>query len=251
VAATMVGLPGEQVICDTAVQCASRLADALFAQLRSRMASFPRVHLALSGGSSGPVLAAALAQKRDVTSAEWARLHLWMVDERCVAPEDPRLNFGALREALLGRAPVPKANLHPMPVLAPDGDRLYEAELRAALAERPEPERRLDAIVLGMGRDGHTASLFPRSPALEERERWIVIADRDTAAAPGPRMTMTLPLINRACYIALFVTGESKREALRRLAERNEGHRTLPVAGVSGTATTRPVWFLDREALPS
>jgi 6-phosphogluconolactonase len=137
-----------------------------------------------------------------------------------------------------------------MPVLVPGGAERYERELRAALDERPSAERRLDAIVLGMGPDGHTASLFPGSPALDERERWIVINDGDAVTPPRPRMTMTFPLINRTRFIALFVTGESKRAALRRLAGGREDYRTLPVAGVAGGAETRPVWFLDQAAVP-
>ena len=243
------GLPGQQVVCATAEEGAARLAAAVIARLRPRLAAFARVHLALSGGASGKLVAAALAGS-EVGAEEWARLHVWMVDERCVGADDPRLNFTSLRNALVGSAALPAANLHPMPVLVPGGAERYERELRAALDERPSAERRLDAIVLGMGQDGHTASLFPGSPALDERQRWVVINDGDAVTPPRPRMTMTFPFINRAGFIALFVTGESKRAALRRLAGGHEDYRTLPVAGVAGEAETRPFWFLDQAALP-
>lgn len=243
------GLPGPQVICATAEESAARLAAAVIAGLRPRLAVFARVHLALSGGASGRLVAAALAAS-EIGAEEWARIHVWMVDERCVEADDPRLSFTSIRNALVGPAAISAANLHPMSVLFPDGAERYERDLRAALAERPPAERRLDAIVLGMGPDGHTASLFPGSPALDERERWVVTNDGETVTPPRPRMTMTFPFINRAGFIALFVTGESKRAALRRLADGREDYRTLPVAGVAGETETHPVWFLDQAALP-
>ena len=245
----LVGLPGRQVVCETAGECAARLAEAVVAQLRPRLAAFARVHLALSGAASGKRVAAALAGS-DLGAEEWARIHGWMVDERGVDADDSRLNFASLRDALLGPAAIPAENLHPMPVLVPGGAERYERELRAALDDRPAAERRLDALVLGMGSDGHTASLFPGSAALDERERWVVLNDGETVTPPRPRMTLTFPFINQACFIALLVTGEGKREALRRLAEGREDYRTLPVAGVVGSAETRPIWFLDRAALP-
>ena len=243
------GLSDRQVVCATAEEAAARLAAAVLAALRLRLATAARVDLALSGGSSGKLVAAALAGG-EAGAEEWARIHVWMVDERCVEADDPRLNFASIRSALVGSGAIPAENLHPMPVLFPDGAERYERELRAALAERPPGERRLDAIVLGMGPDGHTASLFPGSPALDERERWVVWNDGDAVTPPRPRMTMTFPFLNRAGFIALFVTGDSKRAALRRLAEGREDYRTLPVAGVAGAAETRPVWFLDQAALP-
>jgi 6-phosphogluconolactonase/glucosamine-6-phosphate isomerase/deaminase len=120
------------------------------------------------------------------------------------------------------------------------------------LRERSDAnERRLDAVVLGMGTDGHTASLFPETPTLEERERWIAVGNGQQVAPPRPRLTMTYPLLNSARLIALFVTGPGKQAALRRLAEQREGYRSLPVAGIVPAAGARLVWFLDQAALPT
>jgi 6-phosphogluconolactonase/glucosamine-6-phosphate isomerase/deaminase len=144
---------------------------------------------------------------------------------------------------------LPEENLHPMLVLQADGAARYERDLRDALGERQDAnERCLDAVVLGMGADGHTASLFPGTPALDERERWIVLNDGEQVAPPRPRMTMTFPLLNRARFIALLVTGEGKRATLRQLAAGD--HPTLPVAGVIPAAGSRLLWFLDQAALP-
>jgi 6-phosphogluconolactonase len=245
------GLRGKQVVCPTAEECALRLAQALLEHLRQRMSVVGRVHLALSGGSSGKLLCTALSRESDLDASDWERIHLWMVDERSVPADDPRLNFGSICDALLPHVPLPAGNLHPMPVMQADGADHYERELRDALAGRQEAdERRLDAVVLGMGADGHTASLFPGTPALDERERLIVLNDGEQVAPPRPRMTMTYPLLNRACFIALLVTGTGKQEALGKVATNPDDYRTLPVAGVIPAAGSRLVWFLDLAALP-
>ena len=176
----MHGLRGEQVVCPTPEEAARVLAARLAAHLGQRLAVVSTAHLALSGGSSAQLLGAALSAGSALTAAQWSRIHVWMVDERCVPSDDPRLNFHLVREALLAGTPLPSANLHPMPVLQANGARHYEAAVQAALDERPESEdRRLDAVVLGMGVDGHTASLFPESPALDERKRLFVLNDGD------------------------------------------------------------------------
>jgi 6-phosphogluconolactonase len=245
------GLRGEQVVCPTAEECAVRLAQSLAEHLKRRMDTVGRVHLALSGGSSGKLLCAALARESALGPADWARVHLWMVDERSVPDDDPRLNFALIYDALVPQVPLPSANLHPMPVTRANGAEHYERELHDALAERRDAdERRLDAVVLGMGNDGHTASLFPRTRALDARERWIVLNDGDEVAPPRPRMTMTYPLLNRARLIALFVTGAGKKETLQRVAENPDDSASLPIAGVTPAAGSRMVWFLDQAAFP-
>jgi 6-phosphogluconolactonase len=207
------------------------------------------VHIALSGGSSATLLGAALAGAAALSASEWSRIHVWMVDERCVAKDDPRLNFNLVRGALLANVPLPPDHLHPLPVLDVNGAYRYEVELRAALAERRDlADRRLDAVVLGMGADGHTASLFPGSPALAERERIIVLNDGDRVTSPRPRMTMTYPLLNRAHLIALLVTGESKKAALERAAAAPSDIAGCPVVGILPGIGSRLLWFLDWDA---
>jgi 6-phosphogluconolactonase len=250
--AALAGLPGETTVCATADACAASLAAALGEHLRQRLAGLPSAHVALSGGSSGELLCARLAEADDIRPAEWPRIHLWMVDERQVADGDPRLNFRLLRDRLAPQVPLPAANLHPMPVMQARGDALYERELRAALDQRPDArERRLDAVMLGMGADGHTASLFPQTSALDERERWIVRNDGDRIAPPRPRLTMTYPVLNQARFIALLVTGAGKQAALRRVADRREDYRSLPVAGIAPAAGSRLVWYIDETAVPT
>ena len=245
------GLRGEQYVSQIAEEAARLLAARLAEHLRQRLAMVSLVHLALSGGSSAKLLGSALAAGNTLTASEWSRIHVWMVDERCVADDDPRLNCNLVRDALIPNVPLPAGNLHPMPVLEPDGAARYEAGLRAVLAARRDlADRRLDAVVLGMGSDGHTASLFPGTPALDEREHLVVLNDGDRVASPRPRMTMTYPLLNRAFLITLLVTGASKRAALEKAAANPSDFVSWPVTGVVPAAGSRLLWFLDRDAAP-
>jgi 6-phosphogluconolactonase len=243
------GLRGEQVVSPTPEEASRRLAQELVQHLKQRFTSVPHVHLALSGGSSAKLLCAEFAGGAELSRADWVRIHIWMVDERCVGADDPRLNFTLLREALIEKVPLPATNVHPMPVLQADGAARYERELREAFAARTHAkDRRLDAVVLGMGPDGHTASLFPATPALDERERLIVLNDGERVIEPRPRMTMTYPLLTHAYFIALLVTGESKQEALRAVAANPDDFHSRPVAGVIPAADARMIWYLDQAA---
>jgi len=245
-------LRGEQVVRPTTEEAAGILAARLAAHLAQRLAVVSTAHLALSGGSSAKLLGAALSAETALTASQWSRIHVWMVDERCVPADDPRLNFNLVRNSLLARIPLPSANLHPMPVLQVDGAARYEAALRAALDLRPDSDgRRLDAVVLGMGADGHTASLFPESPALDECKRLIVLNDGDRVLPPRPRMTMTYALLNRAYLIALLVTGASKKPALERAASGNFDFHALPVTGIIPAQGSRLLWCLDQDAAPA
>jgi len=251
-ATRMRALPGEQMVCPTAEQAARRLAKRLIDHLRQRLNLVSTVHLALSGGSSATLLGSALAETEPLPASAWSRIHVWMVDERCVSDNDPRLNFNLVRDALLAGVPLPAANLHPMPVLEADGAARYESDLRAALAERPElKDRRLDAVVLGMGADGHTASLFPKSPALDESHHLVVLNDGERVIPPRPRMTMTYPLLNRACWIALLVAGASKKPALERALTNPQDFHDLPITGIVPAPGCRLLWCLDQDAAPT
>jgi 6-phosphogluconolactonase len=245
-------LPGEQIVCLTAEAAAQTLAARLAGHLKQRLERVSAVHLALSGGSSATLLGTALAKAGVLTALEWSRIHVWMVDERCVPDDDPRLNFNLIRDTLLAGAPLPLANLHPMPVLADDGAARYEADLRTALAARTEHEGgRLDAVILGMGPDGHTASLFPASPALDEAQRLVVLNDGAHVMLPRPRMTMTYLVLNRARLIALLVTGASKKPALERALAGPQDFHALPILGIVPAPGSQQLWCLDQAAAPA
>lgn len=249
--AALAGLRGDLVVHETVEACSHALAADLAAHLRDILERQAKAHLALSGGSSGQLLCRELSTPAIAHAIAWSRVHLWMVDERCVPEDDPRLNFALFRDQLAPRIPIPHENLHPMPVLVENGAQRYEQSLRDALAEDPSGLASLDAVVLGMGGDGHTASLFPGSPALHERDRLVVLNDGDRVTLPRPRMTLTYPALNRAKLVALMVTGAAKAPTLRQVAIQPDAREALPVTGIVPEPGTRLVWYLDRPAVPS
>jgi 6-phosphogluconolactonase len=238
------GLRGRLVIEASPEAVAKRLANDLALLLCQRICEAGTTHLALSGGSSPERLYHLLATEARYTARDWALTHLWLVDERCVPDDDPRLNFAMIRSALLDNVPIPPARVHAMPVGLAHGDRRYEDDLRRDLAGG-----RLDAAVLGMGPDGHTASLFPYSPALDERQRWVVFNDGEHVFAPRPRMTMTYPLLRATRFLAVLVTGASKHAALLAAARAPDDLHVHPIVGIKPAKDGELVWYLDRAAV--
>jgi 6-phosphogluconolactonase len=237
------GLRGRLVIEASAELVAQRLAHDLIRALDQRIGEAGIVHLALSGGTSPQGLYQLLATGARDAAIDWAHTHLWLVDERCVPEADPRLNFAMIRSALVDQVPIRPAQVHPMPVGLPDGDRRYEEDLRRALAVG-----RLDAAVLGMGPDGHTASLFPYSPALDERQRWVRFNDGEHVLPPRPRMTLTYPVLCAARFLAVLVTGASKHAALLAAAQAPDDLHAHPIVGIRPVQDSKLVWYLDRAA---
>jgi 6-phosphogluconolactonase len=235
----------ERHVLPTAEDIAERLCDVVAERIIERLQATNEVHLALSGGASPKRLYSLLAARTDLTADIWQRVHLWVVDERRVPRSDSRLNYGMIHETLISRVSIPSTHVHPMPVDRADGDRHYESELRSAFGEQPA---RLDITLLGMGSDGHTASLFPFTSAVDVQDRWIVWNEGERVAPPRPRMTMTLPFINQSRFIALLVTGEAKRPALRALNSGKHDHRALPVAGICPMPDGKLAWFIDQAA---
>lgn len=211
-----------------------------------------RFAIALSGGSTPGRYFELLAGE----DLPWVYGHVFWADERLVPPDSPESNYRLAREHLLSRIPIPDANIHPM---RGDGSRqdeaarACEAELRAFFGDAP-PE--FDALHLGLGGDGHTASLFPGQPALTERERWVVPVEYAGASPPVPRLTLTLPVINAARLVFFLLNGEDKAALAREIVEgRGEGYpaalvrpRLNPVWLAGGAAPSggrRPLGLLD------
>jgi 6-phosphogluconolactonase len=198
--------------------------------------------IALSGGRTPQGLYRQLAARhRD--DVPWDRVHFFWGDERCVPPDDVHSNFRMARESLIDALPVPPEHVHPMPTdLAPEpAADAYERTLRSRFAtEWPQ----FDLVLLGVGDDGHTASLFPGAPALQESRRWVVATI--APVEPHDRLTLTLPAVTHAEAIYVLAAGRSKAEAIR-CGLAAEPNARCPVSFIR--ATLGPiVWWLDKEA---
>jgi 6-phosphogluconolactonase len=185
--------------------------------------------VALSGGSTPQRLYQRLASPLYRETFPWSRTHLFWGDERFAPHDDVLSNYRMVREALLAHVPIPAVNIHAVSIegLTPqDSAARYERELKAFYgAERLDPLRPLfDLTLLGLGPDGHTASLFPHTAALMERDRWAVAV---VGAKAEPRITLTYPALESSRHTAFLVAGEDKRAILDRL---RQGDDSLPAA---------------------
>jgi 6-phosphogluconolactonase len=189
---------------------------------REAVAQRGRFTLAVSGGATPWQMLRLLAEE----DVPWKHVHLFQVDERVAAAADPERNFTHLRKSLLDHAPLPEAQLYPMPVESGDlrAAALRYARTLAAVAGSPVV---LDLVHLGLGSDGHTASLLPGDPVLAVDDADVALTGTDDAGRR--RMTLTFPALDRARRILWLVTGFAKRDALRRL---READRSIPAARV-------------------
>lgn len=229
------------------------LAPAVAARLVTRLVdvqSSGRVPaVVLTGGSVADAVHRAVAESPARDAVDWRRVDLWWGDERFVPPHDDERNDMRARSILLDHLPLDPARVHPMP--ADEGGRdvdaaaaSYAAELgRAASPEDHGNAPSFDLVMLGMGPEGHVASLFPERPALHDDRS--VVGVRGSPKPPPNRISMTLPTLNRGREVWFLVTGEAKAGAVR-LAIGGAGVMQLPAAGVHGTSRT--MWFLDAEA---
>jgi len=175
-----------------------------------------RLAIALAGGSTPKRFYELLAEPRFRDAFPWSRTHWFWGDERFVPHDDPRSNYLMAKKALLSQAPIPQANIHPIPTtgLAPQAAaEAYERELKSFYgADRLEASRPLfDAVILGLGDNGHTASLMPGACALDERRRWVIEVE---GVAPETRITLTYPALESAYETAFLVAGAEKKRAL-------------------------------------
>jgi len=203
---------------------------------------------ALSGGSTHQRMYTLLGKPGYASQIDWPKVHIYWGDERCVPAEHPDSNFAMTRQALLDRVGIPAENIHRIegelePALAAIR---YEAELKATFGSQNFP--RFDLVLLGLGEDGHTASLFPGSPALNEHERWVVNVEHITPPPPlVRRITLTLPVLNAAAQVIFLVSGSSKAERLRQVLSDSREPNPLP-AQLIIPANGNLLWLVDREA---
>src|SRR5882724_1998562 len=211
-------------------------------------ANSDRVAICLTGGSSPRELYAHLATDAFRNQIPWQRVHWFIGDERFVGAHDPLNNMGVARRVFLDRL-APPCNIHPIPTDTANPDqaaRQYEAELQSFYgADTLDQARPLfDLVLMGVGPDGHTASLFPGDGALDETARWVVGVPKANVEPFVPRVTLTLPTL-ASCHEMLFeVAGAEKRAILTRLF----AAENLPANRARSTGET--VWLVDRAAIP-
>jgi 6-phosphogluconolactonase len=200
--------------------------------------------VSLSGGSTPKALYGLLASDAFVRRFPWDRVQWYWGDERFVPYDHPDSNYRMTREAMLSRAPVPPANVHPIPAdgSADDAASRYERTLQAAYgATALDPSRPLfDITLLGLGADGHTASLLPGEPVLEERKRWVAAVSH---GRPEVRITLTYPAIESSRHVAFLVAGREKAAMVRTI---QAGGSRVPAARVKPSGEL--IWFVDRAA---
>ena len=229
-----------EVVADPAA-LAHQVAEWMTAAARATSGSF---RVCLSGGSTPRVLYALLASDDFRDRVPWSRVAWFWGDERFVAHDHPDSNFRMAYDAMLAKVAVPPANIHPVPTdgTPDDAARRYEETLRRVYgAATLDPARPLfDLTLLGLGADGHTASLLPGAAVLDEQTRWVAAVAQ---GRPEVRITLTYPAIDSSRRVAFLVTGRDKAAILRTI---RAGGSTVPAARV------RPVgeltWFVDRAA---
>ena len=208
----------------------------------------------LSGGSTPRAMHANLVSGKAGRNIDWERVHFFWGDERCVPHEHPDSNYRMARETLLDPNDVPPENVHRIQgELPPEtAASTYEAELREFVAAHPAlgglPAPRFDLILLGMGDDGHTASLFPHSAAIHEARRWVVAVPHTAPPPPVvPRVTLTPIVINAAAQVVFLVSGAAKAERLQKVIEGKRNPDELPSQIVRPTHG-QLTWLLDAAA---
>jgi 6-phosphogluconolactonase len=207
-----------------------------------------RAAICLTGGSTPEGLYRLLAEEPWRSKVPWERVHWFMGDDRFVPESDPLSNMGMARRLFLDKVPAPPGNVRPIPTDATDPDsaaNLYQDTLKEFYGtQRLDPARPLfDLVLMGVGTDGHTASLFPGSQALEEKELWVVGVAQAGMEPRVPRVTLTFPTLASTREMLFIVDGPGKRDILRRVSGED-----LPATRAHSDGAL--VWLLDRAAAP-
>ncbi|MBW4516913.1 MAG: 6-phosphogluconolactonase [Timaviella obliquedivisa GSE-PSE-MK23-08B] len=197
--------------------------------------------IALSGGSTPKPLYEAIATQ----DLPWDKIHVFWGDERYVPPAHPDSNEGMARSAWLSKVPIPEGNIHPMPTDEPEpamAAQKHEIQLYEFFNTSSEIFPVFDIVLLGMGDDGHTASLFPHTPALKVSDRLIAVGNKDGQ----PRLTFTVPLINHARCVFFVVAGASKQPALTQIFAETGDDLAYPSRLIQPAGEL--YWLLDQSA---
>lgn len=228
-------------------QCCRSLAEHIVATARQCVAQRDLFTLVASGGSTPKSLYRLLAAPGFAEQMPWQQTHLFWGDERCVAADHPDSNFRMVKEALLAQGGPVAPTVHRMPgeMTPREGAAAYEKELRTFFGSGGHETISwpvFDLILLGLGSDGHTASLFPDSPALAEQTRWV------TATSPGildpqvDRLTLTIPTINNGTEVIFLVAGAEKKALAERILTDRQASTLYPAARI--TSQSKLLWYI-------
>ncbi len=209
-----------------------------------------RFSVALAGGTTPRAMYERLARPPLHDEVDWANVHVFWSDERYVPPDDPQSCYRMARESLLAHVPIPAAHIYLAPTIggAPEAAAQAYAETLTASFKSDLP--RFDLILLGMGPDGHTASLFPGKPQVTAPDADLVVAVHEAPKPPPTRLSFTLPLINAAAQVIFLVAGADKAAALRDVLRGPPDPARLPAQGVRLTRGTL-TWLVDAAAAGS
>lgn len=204
-----------------------------------------RFTVAISGGSTPGMLFSLLGSESYADKIDWSRVHLFWVDERCVPKEHKDSNFGGAWNSLLSHISIPESNIHRIKgeILPLDGALEYEKELITFFGADTVPA--FDLVFLGMGEDGHTASLFPASVSLKEDKRLAVPVYVERLKSW--RITLTLPVLNNAHSVVFLVTGRNKADVLKEILGRDESAKSYPACLIKPDNRSL-IWLLDNDA---
>ena len=245
-------MPPSIHVCDTADDLARRAADLFVQYAREVIAERGKFTVALSGGSTPEKLYQRLADPEMSNQVDWPRVFVFWGDERFVPKNSPDSNFAMAKAAFLDAVPLPVSNIFPFP-MPPSATDLAEGASRYIntlgafwqsddLSFPPD----FDLVLLGLGDDGHIASLFPGSPAVGTVSNWVVGTPPGVLPPNVPRLTLTLPVINAAHHVLFLVSGAKKAEVVQEVLEMNPTPTVRPAAGVMPKDGV--IWLLDKEA---
>lgn len=231
---------GKVIVVSNLENVGKRAAEIIVQAGQEAIAKRGRYMLALSGGRTPRPIFQCLAMPRFSKLLNWSRVHLFWTDERCVPPEHPDSNYGAASKELLKHVPVKHVFRMMGEISKPEQAALeYEKTLVREFGIKDGEIPQFDLILLGLGEDGHVASLFPGSPALDENKRLAVAPY--VPQLKSYRLTLTFPVLNNARCCLFVVSGQSKREIFKQVRDRDNQDIMLPAHAVKGRIT----WLVD------
>jgi 6-phosphogluconolactonase len=210
------------------------------------ISSHGRFFFALSGGSTPKKLYGLLAEEPYRSQIDWEHTDIFWSDERCVPPDDAESNYAMAQQVLLSKVPIPASQVHRMPADQNDRDAAsyaYTLEMQQTIGSEGVPS--FDLLQLGMGPEGHTASLFPHQPSLHEQQRLVMPVT--VPKPPPPRLTFTPRLLNAAAHILFLVTGDEKQDAVKAVLEGQYEPDEYP-AQIVKPSKGEVTWMLDKAA---